>query len=64
MNKKEEIVKIVEELKDDKITVDEAEQLLLDLFKASKTRWRGYCSSETLTGKRCKELCDKSQCGW
>lgn len=24
----------------------------------------GYCSKETLEGKRCKDICDKPQCGW
>ena len=24
----------------------------------------GYCSKENLEGKRCKDICDKPQCGW
>lgn len=24
----------------------------------------GYCSKETLEGKRCRKLCTKSRCGW
>ena len=28
------------------------------------SRFSGYCSKETLEGKRCKEICDYPACGW
>jgi hypothetical protein len=45
------------------ITEDEAQDLLLGLFGVS-SRFSGYCSKETLEGKRCRDICDKPQCGW
>lgn len=44
------------------ITEDEAQDLFMELF-GIPGRFGGYCSNEILEGKRCKELCDKPQCG-
>ena len=60
---KEQILEIAEKLRLELITDDEAQDLLLDLFGVS-SRFGGYCSKETLEGKRCKDICDKPQCGW
>jgi len=29
-----------------------------------ESSFNGYCSKETLEGKRCKDICDKSHCGY
>ena len=60
---KEQILEIAEKLRLELITEDEAQDLLLCLFGVS-SRFSGYCSKETLEGKRCKYICDKPQCGW
>jgi hypothetical protein len=60
---KEQILEIAEKLRLELITDDQAQDLLLGLFGVS-SRFGGYCSKETLEGKRCKELCDKPHCGW
>jgi hypothetical protein len=60
---KEQILEIAEKLRLELITEDEAQDLLLILFGIS-SRFGGYCSKETLEGKRCKDICDKPQCGW
>lgn len=60
---KEKILEIAEKLKSDLITEYEAKDLLLELFGAN-IGFSGYCQKETLEGKRCKDICDKPQCGW
>jgi len=30
----------------------------------NKNNFHGYCSKETVEGKRCKYICDKPECGW
>ena len=30
----------------------------------NKNNFYGYCSKETTEGKRCKNICDKPECGW
>jgi hypothetical protein len=59
---KEKILEIASKLQFNMITEDEAQDLLMELFGIS-SRFGGYCSNEILEGKRCKELCDKPQCG-
>jgi hypothetical protein len=59
---REEILEIASKLQFNMITENEAEDLLLELFDVS--RFSGYCSNEILEGKRCKDMCDKSQCGY
>ncbi len=39
-------------------------ELLNILQKHDEKGFSGYCSKETLEGSRCKELCDKSHCGY
>jgi hypothetical protein len=60
---KEQILKIAKDLEQGTINETEAQDLLLCLFGVS-SRFSGYCSKETLEGKRCKDICDKPQCGW
>jgi hypothetical protein len=60
---KEKILSIASDLREGHITSNEAKKLLLGLFGVSSS-FGGYCSKETLEGKRCKDICDKSQCGW
>lgn len=61
---KEQILEIAEKLRLEIITEDEAQDLLLDLLFGVSSRFDGYCSKETLEGKRCIDICDKPQCGW
>ncbi len=39
---------------------------LLDILQKhdDKNNFQGYCSKETVKGKRCKEICNKPECGW
>ncbi len=60
---KDKILEIAEKLRLELITEDEAQDLLLGLFGVSCS-FQGYCKEETLNGKRCKDICDKPQCGW
>ena len=60
---KEEILSIASDLREGFITSNEAKEQLLVLFGVSSS-FHGYCKEETLKGKRCKDICDKPQCGW
>lgn len=60
---KEEILSIASDLREGFITSNEAKEQLLVLFGVSSS-FQGYCKEETLNGKRCKDICDKLQCGW
>jgi hypothetical protein len=40
------------------------QELLNILQKHDKSSFSGYCSKETLEGKRCKDICDKAHCGY
>ena len=60
---KEQILEIADKLRNGEVDSNEAQNLLLCLFGVS-SRFSGYCSKETLEGKRCKDICDKPQCGW
>jgi hypothetical protein len=60
---REEILEIASKLQFNMITENEAEDLLLKVFGVS-SKFGGYCSKETLEGKRCRDLCDKPQCGY
>jgi len=59
----EEILEIASKLQFNMITENEAEDFLLELFGVS-SGFGGYYSKETLEGKRCRDICDKPQCGW
>jgi hypothetical protein len=59
---REKILEIVRKLEFNMITENEAENLLLELFGVGG--FNGYCNNEILEGKRCKDMCDKSQCGY
>jgi hypothetical protein len=54
--------------KSDSKELDEYEltpqELLNILQKHDEKGFSGYCSKETLEGKRCKDICDKSHCGY
>jgi hypothetical protein len=39
-------------------------ELLNILQKHDESSFNGYCSKETLGGKRCKDICDKPHCGY
>lgn len=60
---KQKILEIAENLRLELITEDDAKDLLLNLFGDS-SGFSGYCSKETLEGQRCKNICNKPQCGW
>jgi hypothetical protein len=40
------------------------QELLNILQKHDESSFSGYCSKETLEGKRCKDICDKAHCGY
>jgi hypothetical protein len=40
------------------------QELLNILQRHDESSFHGYCSKEIVEGKRCKELCDKSHCGY
>jgi hypothetical protein len=60
---REKILEITRKLEFNMITENEAEDLLLEFFSV-RSRFGGYCSKETLEGIRCRDICDKPQCGW
>lgn len=60
---REEILQIASDLREGFITSSEAKEQLLVLFGVSIS-FQGYCKEETVNGKRCKDICDKPQCGW
>jgi hypothetical protein len=41
-----------------------SKELLDILQKHDESSFNGYCSKETLEGKRCKDICDKPHCGY
>ena len=48
------------------VTYDLTLKELLNILQEhnNKNNFHGYCSKETVEGKRCKYICDKPECGW
>lgn len=40
------------------------QELLNILQKHNESSFNGYCSKEIIEGKRCKDICDKPECGY
>jgi len=62
-------MKIIFSTKSDNETLDTYDLTLKELLNIlqehnNKNNFYGYCSKETVEGKRCKYICDKPECGW
>jgi hypothetical protein len=43
---------------------DEYIEWLENKLIQSQSKFHGYCKQETKSKGRCKEICDKPECGW